>query len=127
MTTKELLTIEFRYKDINKNDGSTDHKSKTVTLGVYDTFEEAAEAGNKMLELMESRFNLHTYPDGRKATKERFSKNGGSFGSSKKLITNMAYLTTPFEFYAKIKTLKYDDINSTIDEAMTAEKRYKNS
>lgn len=123
--TKQLLTIEFSYNDVPKGEYDSQHKSKTITIGVYDTFEEACISGNKTLEILENKFDLHTFPDGRKANKERFSKKGGCFGSKNSLVANLAYLRTPFEFYAKITTLNYEDIEQTIFEVLEAGKRYK--
>ena len=45
--TKELLTIEFRYRDKPKSDSDSEHRSKTITIGVFDTLEEAIVEGNK--------------------------------------------------------------------------------
>lgn len=123
--TKELLIIEFRYRDIPKGEWDSECKSKTITLGVFDTLEEAIVEGNKALEILEGKFDIHTFPDGRKATKERFSKNGGCFGEPKRLITPLAYLRTPFDFYAKIQKLNYGDVEQTITEVLEANKRYK--
>jgi hypothetical protein len=122
--TKELVTIEFRYADAPKGDWDSTHNSKTVTIGVFDTFEEACIEGNKYLERLESKFPLHVFPDGRNAAKDRFSKNGGCFGGKKNLITDLAYLKTPFVFYAKITTLKYADFDETMNELTEARKRY---
>ena len=122
---KYLLGIEFRYSDAPKTDDGYAYRSKTVTIGVYDTFEEACKNGNSLLEYLESRFKLHQFPDGRNAEKERFSKNGGCFGSKKNLVTNLAYLKTPFQFYAKIETLKYGNIDESINNVISSVKRYK--
>lgn len=122
---KELVTIEFRYRDVPKGEWDSGHPSKTITIGVFDTLDEAITEGNKALEVLESKFNLHEFPNGTKAKKERFSKNGGCFGSANKLITNLAYLKTPFAFYAKITTLNYNDVDQTINEVLEATKRYK--
>jgi hypothetical protein len=123
--TKELVTIEFRYLDKPKGDWDSEHKSKTITIGVFDTLDEAIVEGNKVLELLESKFELHTFPDGRKANKDRFGKNNGCFGYPQRLVTDMAYLKTPFSFFAKIEQLKYADIEQTITEVVEAHKRYK--
>jgi len=123
--TKELVTMEFRYTDAPKDGYLGDHKTKTITIGVCDTLEEAIFKGNAAIEILESKFPLHKFPDGRSAQKERFSKNGGCFGYPNKLVTNMAYLTTPFEFYAKITTLKYDDIEQSITDVLESVKRYR--
>lgn len=120
-----LVTIEFRYSDKPKNEMHLTSKNKTITIGVYNSFEEACEGGNKVLENLESKFSLHTFPDGRQATKERFSLNGGAFRSKKDLITDLAYLKTPFSFFAKITTLKYVDIEEVVQEVNEAVKRYR--
>lgn len=115
-TEKHLVTIEFRYttKFINEyREIENKYKNKTITIGLFDTLEQAMEEGNKSLEVLESHFPLHTYPSGAKATKNRFCKNY-IFGQPKKLVTNLAYLKTPFEFYAKIQTLYYTDTNDAI-------------
>jgi len=123
--TKQLVTIEFRYKDTAKGDWDSVYKNKEITIGVYDTFEEACINGNNLMELLESKFDLHKFPDGHYAAKERFSKNGGCFGHKNSLISNLAYLKTPFDFYAKITELKYFDVEETIVEVLEAGKRYK--
>jgi len=122
---KYHVNIEFRYEDKKFDRDDTDYVSKEITIGVFDTIEEANEKGNKMLELLESRFELHVFPGGRKAPKERFSKNGGCFGTAKSLITDMAYLKTPFKFFARVQKLKYDNLDESITEAVDAMKRYR--
>lgn len=101
-------------------------RNEVVTIGVYDTFEDACKHGNDLLEFLESKFELHQFPNGSTASKERFSKNGGCFGSKKTLVTDLAYLQTPFEFYAKIETLKYNPIDEVIEDVISASKRYRN-
>lgn len=123
--TKELVTIEFRYRDKPKGDWDSEHKDKTITVGVYDTLEEAIVEGNKVLEILEKNFKLHVFPNNKgEAKRERFSKNGGCFGYPHRLVTNMAYLQTPFAFFAKIEKLTYGDIEQTIAEVAEAKKRY---
>ena len=77
------------------------------------------------MENLESKFELHVFPKGNKAKKDRFSKNGGCFGGKKDLISNLAYLRTPFDFYAKITTLKYAPIDESIDEVLNSLKKYR--
>lgn len=115
---KYLLTIEFRYLTKPLNEDEFSLKNKKITIGIYEDFQVACDFGNKIMENLESKFQLHKFPDGRVADKERFSKNGGYVGYQKDLIVNLAYLKTPFEFYAKITTLEYTDINNVIDEIM---------
>ena len=123
---KYLVKIEFRYYDAPKTENEYTSKNKKITIGVYDTFEEACQNGNNLLKVLESKFELHQYPDGSKASKERFSKNGGYLGSKNTLVSNLAYLKTPFEFYAKIETLEYSPINEVIKNIVSASKRYIN-
>lgn len=122
---KYLVRIDFRYSDAPKTEDGCTSKNKMVTIGVYDTFEDACQNGNNLLEVLESKFELHQFPDGSKASKERFSKNGGAFGSKKTLVTDLAYLKTPFKFYAEIETLNYNPIDEVIDEVVSSSKRYK--
>ena len=121
---KYLVKIEFRYYDAPKTEDEYTSKTKKVTIGVYDTLEEACKNGNNLLEVLESKFELHQFPNGTKASKERFSKNGGYLGSKKDLVSNLAYLKTPFEFYAKIETLEYSPIEEVIENVVSASKRY---
>jgi len=118
---KYLVTIAFRYSDAPKFEEDSTYRSKTITIGVFDTRDEANFKANKVLEIFESKFELNKHYK----LKERFTNTGGSFGSPKDLISNLAYLTTPFEFYAEIKKLKYDDIEQTILEVVEACNRYK--
>jgi hypothetical protein len=123
MKTKELVTIEFRYSEAPEFEDDLTNKTKKITVGVFDTFNEATEEGNKALEIFEKHFKLN--PNYNK--KKRFSKNGGAFGYPKRLITNLGYIQTDFEFYAKITELKYNDIESTILEVSKSQKRHRNS
>ena len=123
---KYLVRIEFRYSDAPKTEDEYTWKNKMITIGVYDTFEKACRKGNNLLEALEDKFELHQYPDGTKASKERFSKNGGILGGKKNLVSNLAYLKTPFVFYAKIETLDYSPIDGVIEDVVSASKRYIN-
>jgi len=121
---KHLVTIEFRYSSAPDKFDSTS-QDKVVTIGVYDDFDEACKEGNKALELLESKFDIHTFPQGNKAKKERFSKNGGCFGSKNTLVSNLAYLKTPFQFFAKIETLKLDSLEDAVNEVVDSVKGYR--
>lgn len=122
--TKELVTIEFRYLDSPRGEWDSTHKNKTITIGVFDNLEEAIVEGNKALEALENNFEFHSFPDGSKAEKERFGLSNGCFNSPKKLITDLAYLKTPFSFFAKITKLFYDDIEETINVVLESRKRH---
>lgn len=114
MDNKYLLTIEFRYSDEPDAFDST-YRNKKVTLGVFDRFDDAADCGNRFLETsLEARFPLNRH--WRK--KERFSKNN-------LLISELAYLETPFSFFAEITSLYLSDVNKDIVEVLEAQKRYR--
>ena len=117
--TKELLTIEFRYHDKPEGENDGGSRTKTITVGVFDTLDEAIVEGNKALEIFEKHFKLNTAWN----KKDRFSKNGGCFGSANRLITPLAYLQCPFDFYAKITKLSYSDVEQTIVEVLEATNR----
>ena len=118
---KFLVTIEFRYvKAPNVKCDYITYPSKTITLGVFDTRDEANECGNKALEIFEKRFKLNPNYNRHK----RFSNNGGCFGSPNDLITDYGYILTPFSFFAKITKLKYDDVDQTITEVLNDVKEY---
>lgn len=122
---KYLVTIEFRYNDAPKYNGEhPEYISKTITLGVFDTRDEANLSGNKALEIFEKHFKLNPNYNYKK---ERFSNNGGCFGNPNDLITDLGYLQTPFSFFAKITPLKYNDVEQTIIDVIEATNMYKTS
>lgn len=116
---KYKLTIEFRYKRVPKQDWQSDSTSQKITIGIYDTYEEACIQGNKELEKFEKIFPLN-----KNSRNQRFSRNGGVYGSKENLITNLGYLETPFYFFAKISTLYFKDVNETIEEVLDFVKDY---
>ena len=98
---KYLVSVEFRYT--GKPDQFNDNfYTKTLTLGVFESFDEAIENGNKFLEKLELSFICI-------GNKSRFGKNNGPFRSKTTLVTDMGYLKTPFDFFAKITTLHFAD------------------
>ena len=66
---KYLVTIEFRYSDTPPEGYNYTLHTKTVTIGVYDDFDDACKYGNELMENLESKFQIHTLPDGTKAKK----------------------------------------------------------
>lgn len=122
--TKELVTIEFRYLGPKRGEWDSNHKTKTITIGIFDSFEEACEKGNETLKILEKNFKKHVFPSGVEADSQRFSKNGGCFGDEKRLITNLAYLKTPFEFYSKITKLKLDSVVDSIEDVLNSVREY---
>lgn len=110
MKTKELLTVEFRYNNyVPHNDFETGYKTKTITLGVFDTLEEAITEGNKALEVLSKSFNI----------KERF-KLRGLFGRPDRLVTD-----SKMGLFAKIEQLRFNDLSETVTEVFAALERYK--
>lgn len=118
---KYLVTIKLTYNDAPKDEFFSGYTQKTITIGVYDTQNDAITNGNKALEAFEKRFPLNPHWN----VKERFSKNGGPFGEPKCFITNTAWITTPFALSANITVLEYMDVEETINNVIEAQKRYK--
>ena len=117
-----LTTINLRYHDAPKPDSdNAQYIDKTITLGVFDTREQANDAGNAALEVLEKHFKLNPHYN----KKERFSSKGGLWGSPKGLITNLAYIKTPFDFYATVTPLVYADVEQTILDAAAACRRHR--
>lgn len=114
--TKELLQIEFRYHDNPKYEGSCGSESKTITIGIYDTLEEAIEEGNKCVDILSKHFEVRS--DDKFAMKFLF-------GQPCRLVSNCCYTTKGISYFAKIEKLKFDDLNETIDETFKAFERYK--
>jgi hypothetical protein len=44
---KELVTLEFRYNDKPASYHHSSYRSKIITIGIFDTLEEAVNQGNK--------------------------------------------------------------------------------
>lgn len=112
---KQLLTIEFRYLDEPKGEHGTTCNSKTITIGIADTLEDAVIEGNKVLNILAEHFEVR--PD------DKFSTNG-FFGLPVRLVTNTCYPTKGVQYFAKIETLNFDSLNETIDETFKASDRY---
>lgn len=114
--TKELVTIEFRYTDKPNRDHDCGYKSKTITIGIFDTLAEAINEGNKVLSVLSKTFEVRS--------RDKFMFNH-LFGSPKRLVTNVCYPTNGIQYFAKITSLKFDDLSETINETFEAFKRYK--
>jgi hypothetical protein len=104
---KELLTIEFRYHVKLKNENSLEYRNKTITIGIFDSIEDAIIEGNKAIDVLSKRFEVR-YDD-------RFKLNH-LFGYPKKLVTNTCYPTKGIEYFAKITSLEFNDLNTVLDE-----------
>ena len=79
--------------------------------------EEAVEKGNEVLKaLSEKGFEIRSY--------DRF-KVEGLFGFPDRLVSNCCYPTKGIQYFAKITPLKFDDLDSMIQETFDAYERYK--
>lgn len=99
MITKQLLRIEFRWNE-------HEYKSKRITIGVYDTIEEAVTAGNNLLASLNNEFEIRA--------DDKFSVKG-KWGIPTRLVTNVCY-KDHVKFFAKIEQLNYIDIFDEIKE-----------
>ena len=113
---KEIVTIEFRYYDIPINEDFSGDNTKTITIGIYDTLDEAIKEGNKALETLSKKFEVRA--------NDKFQKIY-LFGSPLRLVTNICY-KDKIKFIAKITKFNFDDLNETINETFEALKRYEN-
>lgn len=114
--TKELVTIEFRYHDKPKDDWDSVYKTKKITIGIFDTLEEAINEGNKVLNILSKTFEVRA--------DDKFMLKF-LFGSPNRLVTNTCYPTNGIQYFAKITQLKFDDLNETVIETFKAFDRYK--
>lgn len=128
---KYLVTITFKYHEAPKVDYSSEDgliinskREKKVFIGIYDDFDTACLHGNQLMETLESKFELYTFPDGRKSTRERFSKDGGLFGHALTCISSYSYLITPFYFLAEITAFS-DEIETALDEVLLSSNKYR--
>ncbi len=112
--TKELLTIEFRYHDKPKN-GFGEFPSKTITIGVFDTLADAIKEGNLTIDILSKTFEVR---------QDDVFTEKGLFGRAKKLVTNACYPTKGIQYFAKITTLRFDSLESTITECFLAYERH---
>lgn len=102
-TTKELLVIEFRYSI------DEDHRTKKVTVGIYDSLQEAIQEGNRVIDNTLSKvFEIR---------KEDYFGKPLLGGYPKRLVTNVCY-KDGIKFFFSITPLIYADIDTTIDDIM---------
>ena len=109
---KFLVTLEYRYKD-SPNIFDSIYKEKINTIGVFENIKDAIASGNNVLIELEKHFKLNEHYN----KKERLTED-------KKLITNLGYLKTSFDFYLKIQTLKYNDFNESLQDVLKSVNNY---
>ena len=114
---KEILKIEFRYHDAPKGVHlSGEYPSKTVTIGIFDTLEEAVNKGNEILATLSKSFEVRSG--------DKFKING-LFGYPDRLVSNCCYPTNGVQYFAKITTLDFCDLGEVVSETFTAFERWK--
>lgn len=108
------MTIEFRYHEVPKSEYSCEYVSKTITIGVYDTLEEAVKEGNKVLNKLSSKFKF----------RDSFGLHNSLFDTATRLVCD--YTTCDVEVFCEIEQLKYeDDISKVMDEVFDSEEKYR--
>ena len=111
---KELLTIEFRYHAIPKDSEYSDgYMEKKITIGVYDTLEEAVNEGNKTLSTLSSKFKF-SY---------KFGLHNGIFGYPNRLVTDF-YSHKGIEVFVKITPLHFEDVADVLNEVIESQNKY---
>ncbi|NDV83002.1 hypothetical protein [Bacteroides sp. 51] len=115
-TQKELLTIEFRYHGQPEDVTNSVCRNKTITIGIFETLEEAIEKGNKALEILSKHFQVRS--------DDKFQLHY-LFGNPCRLVTNCCYPTNGIQYFAKITPLRFDDLSNTIKETFDEYGRYK--
>ena len=106
MITKEVLKLEFRYSK-KLQGGEKQFKSKTITIGIFETIEEAVEKGNTLLNSLSKVFVV-------RAT-DRFKVIGLS-GLPDRLVSNCCYPTKGVQYFAKIEQLNFEPVTNTIQD-----------
>lgn len=114
--SKQLVTVELRYEDEPVNEDVGGYKTRTITVGIYDTLDEAIEQGNKAIKLLSKYFEVRS--------DDYFVKNA-LFGVPRTLVSNCCYRTQQISYFAKIIPLHFDDLEEAIKEAFAARERYK--
>lgn len=112
---KYIVKIEFRYKAIPKSDSfyASDCCNKEITIGIYNSLDEAIKQGNKSLEVLKTKFRFN----------DCFSKYGGIFGKPNKLVCNFEHRNKP-QFFAKIETLHFDGLASVMEDVFNANEKW---
>lgn len=102
--SKELLTIEFRWDD--KVTEETQYRTKVITIGVYDSLDEAVKEGNEALSKLSKVFQVRS--------DDKF-KVRGLWGLPHRLVTNTCYPTKRIQYFAKITRLDFESLDEKIN------------
>lgn len=110
---KYLVTLEYRYHDEPNSFNST-YRTKIDTIGIFEDIKDAVKAGNNTLIEWEKIFNLNKCHN----KKDRLTE-------TKKLVSNLAYLETPFNFYLNIETLNFKNSLTEVLKSIENYNKYK--
>lgn len=116
---RHIATVEFRYHKKPRSGTFADYVSKKITLGIYDSRDDAIRDVNKLLPLFEERFPLN--PNYR--IKRRFSQDSFRFGRTA-IQDSSDWIRTPFDLYIVIDPLCEDSLADTLDTAIADVKEY---
>jgi hypothetical protein len=112
---KEMLGVEFRYHKVAKSEYGSEYETKKITIGIYDSLEEAIEEGNKTLDKLSNKFKFRG---------DRFGKTNGILGGPNRLVTDL-YTNDGIEVFVFIVQLKFDDVEEALAEAFKSEAEYR--
>ena len=107
---KFLVSIEFRFGRIPETKYECDETSRRITVGIYDTMDKALEQGNKALDLIKEKLGVE--PNFCDKLRENYY--------SYPLVVFYRHMGSPFDLYVSVKTLKFDDIGSVVDDVIKA-------
>lgn len=117
---KYILTFEFRYRKIPSNPVISEHVNKIVTIGIYETLEEAVEVGNQHLQTLSKTYEVRP--------RDKFELKGESGRSFPNLlVTNTCYARGKSQYFGKITKLSFQDIESTIQEVERDNNEYRDT
>lgn len=104
------VSVEVRYY-VNGYDGDKVYRTVKNLIGVYDDQDQALNAGNEALRELEKLFPMHVFPNGQEAPKQRLSRIIS-------IVSNLAYLKTPFDFYMEIETIFKNPIEEFVGSVL---------
>ena len=104
---KQLLTIEFRYDSVPKYKKFGGYTTKIVTIGIFDTLNDAINSGNDCLKVLSNRFEVR---------KDDIFSLTTSLGIPGTMVTNCCYPTNGVQYFAKITSLNFDNLEDKINE-----------
>ena len=117
--TKYITSLEFRYLD-EETEYQGAGRSITITVGIYDTKEEAANAGNEAIKQAGEDFVASIDKSG--YIKRDRLDHRGPYGS---LVRHWHRKQGGVEYFASIKAIKFYQVAEVLEEVMTAQKRYR--